>query len=318
MPVSYSDVEAAAVRLSGVARRTPVATSRMLNAYAEASVFCKCENLQRAGAFKFRGAYNALCTLPATDRVRGVLTYSSGNHAQAVALAGKLLGIETTVIMPLDAPRVKQSATRDYGANVLLYDRDKSTREELARTMQRDRGLSLIPPYDHVDIVAGQGTAARELFEDTGPLDVLLVCCGGGGLLSGSALSAKALSPGCRVVGVEPECANDATLSFHSGSLHVVHNPDTIADGARTPSLGQITFPLVLRYVDDMVTVSEDAIVDAMRFLWERMKLVVEPTGALAIAALHSGVVRAPGMRVGTILSGGNVDLNDALRILSR
>ena len=316
LAVAYDDVAAAAARLDGIANRTPVMTSRTLDARVGASVFCKCENFQRTGAFKFRGAYNALSQLSPDPQQRGVLTYSSGNHAQAVALAGQLLGIPTTIIMPDDAPAVKLAATRGYGAEVILYDREEITREALARQISQERGLPIIPPYDHPHIVAGQGTAAKELIEETGPLDVLLVCCGGGGLLSGSALSAKALAPSCRVVGVEPAQADDATRSFHSGQLHTVHNPDTIADGARTPSLGTITFPLVLHYVDDMVTVSEAAIRRAMHFLWERMKLVVEPTGALAVAALLDQVVVAPEARTGLLISGGNVDLRRALTLL--
>jgi threonine dehydratase len=318
LPVSYTDIEAAAARLAGVANRTHVHTSRTLDRRTGASVVLKCENFQRAGAFKFRGAHNALSQLSEADRRRGVVTYSSGNHAQAVALAGHLLGIPTTIIMPQDAPAVKLSATRGYGAEVILYDRAETTREELARALVAERGLPLIPPYDHAHVIAGQGTVAKELIEDAAPLDVLLVCCGGGGLLSGCALAAKTLAPGCRVVGVEPAQADDATRSFHTGVLHRVHNPDTIADGARTPSLGNLTFPLVRRYVDDMVTVSEAGILGAMHFLWERVKLVVEPTGALATAALLEGAVHARGQRIGVVISGGNVDLHHALRLFER
>ena len=317
LAASYDDVAAAAARLDGIANRTPVSTSRTLNAQTGASVFCKCENFQRTGAFKFRGAYNALSQLTPAQRRRGVLTYSSGNHAQAVALAGQLLGVPASIIMPSDAPAVKLAATRGYGAEIILYNREEITREALAERLSAERGLPIIPPYNHPHILAGQGTAARELIEETGPLDLLLVCCGGGGLLSGSALSAKALAPGCRVVGVEPAQADDATRSFHTGRLHTVHNPDTIADGARTPSLGSVTFPLVLHYVDDMVSVSEEAIRRAMFFLWERMKLIVEPTGALAVAALLDGVVSAPGARIGALISGGNVDLRYALSLFS-
>jgi threonine dehydratase len=291
-------------------------TSRTLDARLGASVFFKCENFQRTGAFKFRGAFNALSQVPEQARERGVLTYSSGNHAQAVALAGRLLGLATHIIMPEDAPAVKLAATRGYGADVILYNRNEITREALARQLAEERGLPIIPPYDHPDIIAGQGTAVKEMLEKTGPLDVLLVCCGGGGLLSGSALSAKALAPACRVIGVEPARADDATRSFHTRQLHTVHNPETIADGARTPSLGRYTFPLVLTYVDDMVTVSEDTIRRAMFFLWERMKLIVEPTGALAAAALLDGVVSPPaGARIGVVISGGNVDLRYALTL---
>ena len=315
LAVTYADVEAAARRLEGVANRTPVLTSRTFDERTDATVFFKCENVQRAGAFKLRGAYNALRRLPEAEQRRGVLTYSSGNHAQAVALAGRLLGVPATVIMPEDAPAVKVAATRGYGAEVVLYDRTRTTREELGRRMSEARGLPIVPPYDHADVVAGQGTVAKELFEATGALDLLLVCCGGGGLLSGCAVAAKALAPGCRVVGVEPAAADDATRSFHTGTLQTVHNPDTIADGARTPSLGRVTFPLVRRHVDDMVTVTDEALVRAMFFFWERMKLVVEPTGALAAAALLDGVVHAPGARVGVVVSGGNVDLRHAVAL---
>ncbi len=315
LPVTYADVCAAADRLAGIAHRTPALTSRTVNARTNATVFFKAENLQRTGAFKFRGAYNALSRLPEASRRRGVLTYSSGNHAQAVALAGRLLGIPATIIMPRDAPAVKTAATHGYGAEIITYDRAELSREELAREIADERGLTIIPPYDHPHVVAGQGTAAKELFEDVGPLDVLLVCCGGGGLLSGSALSTRALSPGCRVIGVEPENADDAARSFRTGVLQTVHNPDTIADGARTPYLGKITFPLVLRLVDDMVTVSDEALLRSMFFLWERLKVVVEPTGALAATALLEGIVSAPGKRVGVLISGGNVDLGHAFHL---
>jgi threonine dehydratase len=281
-------------------------------------VFFKCENFQRAGAFKLRGAYNALSRLSEEQRERGVLAYSSGNHAQAVALAGRLLSTPTAIVMPRDAPEVKLAATRGYGAEVITYDRSETTREELGGKIARERGLSIIPPYDHPDVISGQGTAAKELFEEVGALDLLLVCCGGGGLLSGCAVAARTLSPECRVIGVEPERADDATRSFHTGVLHKVDNPDTIADGVRTPSLGKFTFPLVLRHVDDMVTVSEEAILRTMFFMWERMKIVVEPTGALSAAALFDGTISAePAMRIGVIASGGNVDLKRATELFA-
>lgn len=308
--VEYADVEAAAARLEGVAHRTPVMTSRQADAAAGAEVFFKCENLQRTGAFKLRGAYNALSQFGAEQKARGVLTYSSGNHAQAVALAGQLLGIEATIIMPNDAPAVKRAATEGYGAEVVEYDRAETTREALADRIAEERGLPILPPYDHPHVAAGQGTAGKELCEDVGDLDALLVCCGGGGLLSGCAIAAKALQPNCRVIGVEPERADDAARSFRAGELHSVEDPDTIADGARTPSLGAVTFPLVLEHVDAFATVSEEAIQRATRFLCERLKLVVEPTGALAFAALLDGAVpQAEGQRVGVTISGGNVDL---------
>jgi threonine dehydratase len=316
-PVSSADVEAAAERLKSVAHRTPVLTSRTVNERTNSQVFFKCENFQRAGSFKFRGAYNALAQLSEEQKQRGVLTFSSGNHGQALALAGQLLGIHTTVVMPKDAPEVKLAATRGYGAEVILYDRAEAKREELGKNLASDRKLTIIPPYDHPHIIAGQGTTAKELIEEVGQLDMLLVCCGGGGLLSGCAMATKALSPNCRVIGVEPAQADDATRSFHTKTLQTVHNPDTIADGARTPSLGQLTFPLVLHYVDDMVTVSEEAILRTMFLLWERLKIVVEPTGVLAATALLEGVVKMPDARIGVIITGGNVDLKQASRLFS-
>lgn len=310
LPVVYADIAAAAQRLAPVAHRTPVMTSQTVNARTGCQVFFKCENFQRAGAFKFRGAFNAMAQLTPEQRQRGVLTYSSGNHAQAIALAGQLLGVHTTIVMPQDAPAVKQAATRGYGAEVILYDRSESVREKLAQQLAAERGSTIIPPYDHPHVVAGQGTAAKELFDEVGELDWLLVCCGGGGLLSGCAIAARSLSPGCRVVGVEPAAGDDATRSFRTKTLQTVDNPDTIADGARTLSLGRITFPLVLQYVDAMVTVPDEALLRTLFFLWERMKLVVEPTGALAATALLEGVVSPPAnARVGVIVSGGNVDL---------
>jgi threonine dehydratase len=293
-----------------------VLTSRTLDDVVGARVFLKCENFQRVGAFKFRGAYNALAQLDAGARRAGVLAYSSGNHAQAVALAGRILGMRTTIIMPNNAPAAKLAATRGYGAEVILYDPAEVTREALAAQYKEERGMIVIPPYDHVDVVAGQGTAALELIEEVGPLDALLVPCGGGGLLSGSALAAKGMSKDCRVVGVEPELADDATRSFRTGQLNTVRNPATIADGLRTPSLGTITFPLVRSYVDDMVTVSESAIVDAMRFIWTRLKLVVEPSGAVALAPLLADTSAKYGARVGIIVSGGNVDIAAACAAL--
>jgi len=317
LPVTYADIEAAASRIAGVAHRTPVLTSRTVNERTNSQVFFKCENFQRAGSFKFRGAYNALAQLSEAQKQRGVLTFSSGNHGQALALSGQLLGIPTTVVMPKDAPEVKQAATRGYGAEVILYDRAEMKREELAKNLAGDRGLTIIPPYDHPHTIAGQGTAAKELLEEVGELELLLVCCGGGGLLSGSAIASKSLLPSCRIIGVEPSQADDATRSFYTKTLQTVHNPDTIADGARTPSLGQLTFPLVLDYVDDMVTVSEDAIVRTMFFIWERLKIVVEPTGVLAATALLEGIITKPDARIGIIISGGNVDLKTVSHLLS-
>jgi threonine dehydratase len=306
---TYADVAAAASRLEGVAHRTPVFTSRTLDERLGARLFLKAEHLQRMGAFKFRGAYNAISRLPETERVRGILAYSSGNHAQAVALASRLLGARATIVMPEDAPAAKRRATEGYGARVVPYDPRREDREEVARRLQRDGGALLIPPFDHPDVIAGQGTAARELFEQCGPLELLLVPCGGGGLLSGSALAAGVLSPACRVIGVEPEKGDDATRSFRTGTLQTVKHPDTIADGARTPSLGALTFPLVRQHVADMVTVSDDDLLHTLRFLWERMKQVVEPTGALGLAAAFRGKLDVAGRKVGVILSGGNVDI---------
>ena len=313
--VTYDDVVDAARRLEGVAHRTPVATSRTLNERLGASLFLKCENLQRGGAFKFRGAYNAIASLTEAERRRGILAYSSGNHAQAVALASRLLGTAATIVMPNDAAEVKRRAVLGYGARVVPYDPGSQVREEVAEALRREGDLVLIPPFDHPRVIAGQGTAARELLEEVGALDLLLVCCGGGGLLSGSAIAAKTMQPRCRVVGVEPELGDDATRSFHTGTLQTVKNPATIADGARTPSLGTLTFPIVRQLVDDMVTVSDEDLVHSMRFCWERMKLVVEPTGALAFAAAYRGKVDVAGKRVGVILSGGNVDLVAALAL---
>jgi threonine dehydratase len=309
LAVRYADVAAAAERLAGHAHRTPVLTSRSVNERTGATVFFKCENLQRIGAFKFRGAYNAMSQLPPEERRRGVLAYSSGNHAQAVALAGRMLGIRVTIVMPADAPSVKLEATRGYGAEVVLYDKHKEVREEVAERVARERALAMIPPFDHPHVIAGQGTSAKELIEEAGPLDYLFVPVSGGGLISGCAVAASHLSPGCRVIGVEPEAGDDATRSFKTKTLQTCHNPDTIADGARTHSLGQLTFPLVLRYVHAMVTVSDAELLRAMFYLWERMKIVVEPTGALGAAGLFERGLPVAGRRVGVVLSGGNVDL---------
>ena len=308
--VGYADIEAAARRLEGVAHRTPVATSSTFDERTGCTAFFKCENLQRMGAFKFRGAYNALATLSPEQRARGVVAFSSGNHAQAVALAGRLLGIEATIVMPADAPAVKVAATRGYGAHVALYDRAKGEdREQVAQRIATEKGATVIPPFDHAAVIAGQGTAAKELIEETGPLDYLFVCTGGAGLLSGSAIAAKHLSPGIRVIGVEPAAGDDAARSFRAKRLVSIDVPQTIADGARTQALGALTFPLVLEHVDDIITVTDAELVQAMRFLWERMKLVVEPTGALAAAGVMGGAVDVRGKRVGILISGGNVDL---------
>ena len=314
---TFEHVRSAAQRVRGVAHRTPVMTSRTLDERVGARVFLKCENFQLVGAFKFRGAYNALSRLNEQQRSAGVLAYSSGNHAQAVALAGRLLGIRTTIIMPNNAPAAKLAATRGYGADVVEYDPATANREDLAAAMRDERGMTVIPPYDHADIVAGQGTAALELFEEVGDLDALFVPCGGGGLLSGSAIAAKGSSPNCKVIGVEPELADDATRSFRTGELQTIRNPPTIADGLRTPSLGKITFPLVRHYVDEMVTVSESEIVEALRFIWTRMKIVVEPSGATALAPILRDAAASRYGSVGVIISGGNVDLPAVCAALS-
>ena len=301
-------------RLDGVAHRTPVATSATLDQRVSAQVFLKCENLQRMGAFKFRGAYHFLSRLSEAERKRGVVAFSSGNHGQAVALVARLFGAPATIVMPSFAPRPKLDATREYGAEVVFYDQAGEDRQGMAERLARERDRTLVPPFDHPDIVTGQGTAAWELIEETGPLDLLLVPVGGGGLLSGSALAAKHLLPDCRVVGVEPRAGDDGVRSFKAGRLMKVENPDTIADGARTPSLGNLTFELIRRAVDDMVSVEDIELKRAMRFVWERMKLIVEPTGVLGLAALMSGAVEARGKRVGVIVSGGNVDPAQAVR----
>jgi len=306
--VTFDDIAAAHERLKGHARRTPVLTSATVDALSGARVFFKCENFQRMGAFKFRGAYNALSRLSDEERTRGVLAFSSGNHAQAVALAGRLLNISTVIVMPEDAPRVKLDATRGYGGEVVLY-RKGENREEVSRKLCEERSLTLIPPFDHPHIIAGQGTAAKELIEDAGPIDALLVPCGGGGLISGCAIAARRLAPECRVIGVEPAAGDDATRSFKQKKLVKIEVPDTIADGARTTSLGKLTFALVLKYVSDMLTVSDDELLRSMFFLWERMKIVVEPTGALAACAVLEKKLNLEKLRVGVILSGGNVDL---------
>ncbi|MEO8613436.1 MAG: threo-3-hydroxy-L-aspartate ammonia-lyase [Chloroflexota bacterium] len=314
--VTFADIQAAAARLKGIAHHTPVMTSRTLDEQVGAQVYLKCENLQRVGAFKFRGAYNAISQLNDTEKARGVIAFSSGNHAQAVALVGKLLGIKTVIVMPDNAPATKQAATKGYGAEVIIYDPGKADRKQIAESLSAEHGYTLIPPYDHAGVLIGQGTAALELIEEVGALDYLLTPVGGGGLLSGSAIAAKGAAPHCKVIGVEPELADDATQSFRDKTLHTVHNPPTIADGTRTPSLGDITFPLVLEYVDDFVTVSEDAIKDAVRYAFFRLKIVVEPSGVLGLAALLSGALKPSG-KVGVILSGGNIDGPTMAHIMS-
>jgi threonine dehydratase len=294
-------------RLRGQAHVTPVATSRTLNDMVGCEILFKCENLQRIGAFKFRGAYNAISQLTPEQRKRGVITFSSGNHAQAVALTCKIFGIHATIVMPKNAPASKRLATEGYGAEVVLYEGEVHNREGIAAELQAKHGYTMVPPFDDLNVIAGQGTATAELIEQVGALDYILTPCGGGGLLSGTAVAAKNLAPKCKVIGVEPELADDATRSFRTKTLQRVDHPQTIADGVRTPTMGKHTFELVLKNVDEMATVSEDAIKDAVRFLCYRMKLVVEPSGALGLAAILSKSVKVHG-RVGIILSGGNID----------
>ncbi|MEO6852314.1 MAG: threo-3-hydroxy-L-aspartate ammonia-lyase [Rhodoferax sp.] len=314
---TFDDVSAAAQRLVGHAHRTPVLRSRTADAELGAQLFFKCENLQRMGAFKFRGAFNALSKFDAQQRRAGVVAFSSGNHAQAIALSAQLLGMPATIVMPQDAPAAKIAATKGYGGKVVLYDRYTEDREQIGRTLAEQHGLTLIPPYDHPDVIAGQGTAAMELFEETGPLDALFVCLGGGGLLSGSALAARALSPQCKVYGVEPEAGNDGQQSFRSGSIVHIDTPKTIADGAQTQHLGNYTFPLIRRDVDDIHTVSDAELVAGMRFFAERMKLVIEPTGCLGFAAARKLRAQLQGQRVGILISGSNVDLDRFAALLA-
>jgi threo-3-hydroxy-L-aspartate ammonia-lyase len=314
--VTLADVQSAAERLKDVAHRTPVITSRILNERTGAEVFLKCENLQRMGAFKFRGAYNAMSRLSDAEKRRGVISYSSGNHAQAIALSGKLLGVQTTIVMPDNAPATKLAATRGYGATVVLYKPSESDRKQVAESLAAEHGYTIIPPFDHPHVIAGQGTAALELIEETGTLDLLLACVGGGGLLSGCAVATKGLLPNCRVIGSEPALGDDATQSFRTRQLVTIPYPMTIADGARTTALGELTFPLILEHVDDMVTVTEEDIKAAVRFAFFTLKLVMEPSGVLALAAILSGEAQAKG-RVGVVISGGNIDAATMSQILN-
>lgn len=314
LAIDPDDIAAAAARLQGVARRTPVFTSRTADERTGAQVFFKCENFQRMGAFKFRGAYNALAQFTPAQRRGGVIAFSSGNHAQAIALSARLLGMPSVLVMPQDSPAAKLAATREYqcgqpGSEVVLYDRYTEDREAIGARLAAERGMTLIPPYDHAHVMAGQGTAAAELIQETGPLDLLLVCVGGGGLIAGCAVAAAQLSPGATVVGVEPEAGNDTQQSLARGEIVHIDTPQTIADGAQTQHSGRLTFPVIRRLVREIVTVSDAQLVRTMRFFAERMKMVVEPTGCLAAAALLEGVVPARGQRVGVIVSGGNVDL---------
>jgi threonine dehydratase len=318
LSINHEDVRAAAARLAGIAHRTPVATSRTANQRTGAQLFFKCENLQRMGAFKFRGAYNALSQFTPEQRRAGVVAFSSGNHAQAIALSGRLLGIPATMVMPNDAPQMKVEATRGYGAEVQLYDRYSEDREAIGRKLADERGMTLIPPFDHPHVMAGQGTAALELIEDAGPLDVLLVCVGGGGLISGCAVAAKHALPQCRVIGVEPEAGNDVQQSLRRGEIVRIDVPQTIADGAQTQAPGRFTFPVIRALVDDVLTVTDRQLILTMRFFAERMKMVVEPTGCLAAAAVLEGMLDVRGQRVGIIISGGNVDVDRYAELLKR
>ena len=313
---TYENVVEAANRLRGHANQTPVLTSRTIDSEFGARVFFKCENLQRMGAFKFRGAFNALSRFDAEQRRRGVVAFSSGNHAQAIALSARLLEMPATIVMPHDAPAAKVAATRGYGGNVVLYDRYTEDREQIGRELALKHGLTLIPPYDHPDVIAGQGTAAKELIEEVGPLDALFVCLGGGGLLAGSALSIRALAPDCKLYGVEPEAGNDGQQSFRTGAIVHIDTPRTIADGAQTQHLGQYTFPIIQRTVDDVLTVSDAELVDCMRMFAARMKLIVEPTGCLGFAAASARRSALRGQRVGVLVSGGNVDMKRFAELL--
>jgi threonine dehydratase len=309
LPITYRDIVAAHQRIAGVVHRTPILTSRTADDAVQARVFFKCENFQRAGAFKLRGAYNALVQLSPKEKAAGVVAYSSGNHAQAVALAAKLLGIKSVIVMPSDAPAAKMAAARDFGAEIVLYDRYREDREALASQLAEERSLTLVPPFDHPQVMAGQGTTAKDLFEDTDRLDLVLVPLGGGGLLSGCAVAARAINPKCKVIGVEPEAGNDGERSFRTGSIVHIDVPATIADGAQTQRLGRHTFRVIRELVDDVITVSDTALIETMRFFASRMKIVAEPTGCLGAAAVIQRRIGVTGKSVGVVISGGNIDM---------
>ena len=323
LAIQFADIEAAAARLQGVAHRTPVLRSRTADERTGAQVFFKAENLHRMGAFKFRGAYNALSQFTAEQRRAGALAFSSGNHAQAIALSGRLLVIPTVIVMPQDAPAAKLAATRAYqqgqaGSEVVIYDRYTEDREAIGARIAAERGMTLIPPFDHPHVMAGQGTAALELIDEAGHLDALLVCVGGGGLIAGSAVAAKARLPGIQVIGVEPEAGDDTRQSLARGEIVTIKVPQTIADGAQTQASGRLTFAVIQALVSRIVTVNDDQLVRSMQFFAQRMKLVVEPTGCLGAAALLEGVESWRGARVGVILSGGNIDLPRYASFLSQ
>jgi threonine dehydratase len=321
LAIDVNDITRAAERLQGVAHRTPVLTSRTANEMTGAQLFFKCENFQRMGAFKFRGAYNALAQFSPEQKKRGVCAFSSGNHAQGIALSAQILNMPAAIVMPLDSPAVKMAATRGYGAEVITYDRYTEDREAIGRKLANERGMTLIPPYDHAHVMAGQGTAALELLQEVGQLDALLVCLGGGGLISGCAVAAKYLNPKIRVIGVEPQAGNDAQQSKRAGKIIKIDTPKTIADGAQTQFLGQLTFPVIQELVDEIVSVTDEQLIEAMRFAASRMKMVIEPTGGLAMAAAMQGAVEGnlglQGQRVGVIISGGNVDIAQLAQYLA-
>ncbi|ODL93928.1 serine dehydratase [Acinetobacter pittii] len=314
---TYEDVAAAAERIKGFANKTPVLTSRTVNNEFEAEVFFKCENYQRIGAFKFRGAMNALLQFSEAQKKAGVVAFSSGNHAQSIALSSKILGIPATIIMPKDAPAAKMAATREYGGNIVEYDRYTESREQRGKEIAEKNGLTLIPSYDHPHVIAGQGTVAKELFEEVGELDYLFVGLGGGGLLAGSALSARHFSPNCKIYGVEPALGNDGQMSFRKGEIVQIDIPKTIADGAQLQSVGKLTFPIIQKNVDDILTVEDEELISCMKFFAERMKMVVEPTGCLGFAAARNLKHELKGKRIGIIISGGNVDISKYVEFLS-
>ena len=317
LAINFDDIVQAAARIAGVANRTPVMQSRTANEMSGAELLFKCENFQRMGAFKFRGAYNALAQFSPKQKKLGVCAFSSGNHAQGIALSAQILGMPAAIVMPLDSPAVKLAATRGYGAEVITYDRYKEDRLAIGQNLADERGMTLIPPYDHAHVMAGQGTAALELLQEVGQLDTLIVCLGGGGLISGCAVVAKHLNPNIRVIGVEPEAGNDAQQSKAAGKIIKIDTPKTIADGAQTQFVGQLTFPIIQELVDEIVTVSDAQLIEAMRFAASRMKMVIEPTGGLGLAAAMQGVVDVRGQRVGIIVSGGNVDIAQLAQYLA-